>query len=193
MDNNLINLNENKKEYSSISIMRLLMAYLIVCIHVPYTGELSFIEDICWIATPFFMVTAGFFAWNKDEKIRRNKMAKHFGRTVFAYIAGYTFYFLVSVGIKYFCNDVFHMSLQVTFERWNIGQFFKGLILNNDPFCSHLWFLYCLAIVYIVMYFFCYEKLKEMMLIVIMAVALCFKYGLIKINGYEDQLKAIYS
>jgi len=191
MNNEQSHSGELKIDFSSISIMRLLMAYLIICSHAPYRGGMTFINNFCWCAVIFFMLVSGFFAWNKDEKKRKKKMFRHFNKTALAYVIGYSFYYFISVWIKYFCNDIFKTSISVQFERWSILQFIKNMLTNNDPFCSHLWYLYFLAIVYVIMYFFCYEKLKEMLLAIVVSLYVCTRFGALSFGKYDEQINRI--
>ncbi|MFV8815028.1 acyltransferase family protein [Aerococcus urinaeequi] len=55
--------------YSSLDGMKTIAAFLVICIHIPFPGEVGqIITAIARIAVPFFFMVSGFFASDNLKK-----------------------------------------------------------------------------------------------------------------------------
>ncbi len=154
-----MNHNDVKQYNSTISIFRSLAAFFVLSQHVPYEGSLQFVDYFMCTAVPFFFLVAGYFSWNSSERERGSKIVKHLKKIVLVYCGAYLFYYMISVGLKYVMNGLFHKNIAIEFENWNLLQFGKGLLLDIDPFASHLWFLYSMVFIYMLLWVFHFQKL----------------------------------
>lgn len=141
------------KRYASIDRLKCLLAFLVVCLHVPISNEniSILITTIARIAVPCFFVISGFFSINEKNYIERKtihiKKIKKLVSMVFFFTILYAVIFILR---DYSKPDI----LSLCFRQY----FSKNYILFNFGFGGHLWFVR--ALLYIEILMLIIERLK---------------------------------
>ena len=147
----------NNKKSVTLELIKLLAAYMVVFVHVPFYGKAgSIIDALARFAVPLFFFISGFFSY----EISLEKIKKRTKRIVIITAFSSALYFL------------FRIALLLWFENMSaVVSYFKGLleiksiinlIVFNLPFSSgHNWYLLALIYVYIIFYFITKFRLKE--------------------------------
>lgn len=179
------------KYMSSVSVFRCIGAFLVMCSHTSYAGSMTFIGNIIDCAVPYFWFAAGFFSWATLQTERKKKIGKHLKKTCIAFCVGYLFYYFLSVWVKYALNGLFNLNMNVSFENWSLGELIYGLVMGVDPFASHLWFIYCLCIVYFCMLLLYRDKMKYVGLVICIGLLCCYQANVFQVETFATQYKAI--
>ena len=67
----------SRYKYNLLNAAKLVAAFLVVSIHIPFTGNFgSSVIAVARIAVPFFFMVSGFFCYYEDESVISAKM-KH--------------------------------------------------------------------------------------------------------------------
>lgn len=139
-----------KKRNQTLDVIKLIAAFLVVFIHVPFYGTFGKVVNLYTrIAVPVFFMTSGYFCYENTEAVIWKKIRKIAGILVFAALL-YTVCNLVlgflADGLKGIKSC---LLVYGSWERW------MGLLLLNQPFAAtRLWFLYALIYVYALQIFF---------------------------------------
>ncbi|MBQ0035764.1 MAG: acyltransferase [Firmicutes bacterium] len=136
-----ITTNDNKRIHS-IDALRIVMAFFVVTIHIPFNDTVSNVFITYGkAAVPFFLVVCGYFLYRKDSKEMMNRLKKQAIR-MFAFYVGSNILYFIAYAIKASIEgeSVFFTSKQIT----------DFILYNMSPFSEHLWFfgslLYALVI-----------------------------------------------
>lgn len=141
----------------SIDVMRIVMAFFVVAIHVPF-GDKAGDVFITYgkTAVPFFLVICGYFLYRDDSGEMMKRLIKQTKRIFIFFIAANVFY-----------AGVFAVYLRVTEGSFNgMKECFtpKALtdfaLYNLSPFSEHLWYLGSLLYALLIMLLL--NKLKLM-------------------------------
>ncbi|MBO4496506.1 MAG: acyltransferase [Clostridiales bacterium] len=133
----------------SIDFMRIVMAFLVVTIHLPFAGKAGNVFiTFGKTAVPFFLVICGYMLYRDDAKELMSRLLKQTRRILIFYIASNVFY---AAAVALFDK--------VTEGKVNMRPYFTAkaikdfLLFNFSPFSEHLWFfgslLYALVILLI--------------------------------------------
>ncbi len=145
---------ESKQELTSsrnhsIDFMRIVMAFLVVTIHLPFAGKAGEVFiTFGKTAVPFFLVICGYMLYRDDAKELMSRLLKQTRRILIFYIASNVFYAAAVA-----------LYDKVTLGKVNMRPYFTAkaikdfLLYNFSPFSEHLWFfgslLYALVILLI--------------------------------------------
>lgn len=118
-------------------ICRLIMCFLVVCIHIPFPGNAGdIIISYGKIAVPFFIVISGYFCYRNDTGAFATRLKKQGGHilslTVWANLL-YALVFYIRNGSDVFTGLLTNNSI------------YDFIFFNQSPFSAHLWFLGSLA------------------------------------------------
>lgn len=118
--------------------LKCLYAFLIVCIHAPFPGEVrKYFEALTRIAVPiFFMISGYFFYLPKDRK----QIKKLF----ILFLMGNIVFFIWNASLAIVKGEF----LPLVFSLFTARNLFKLIILNDSFIYGHLWYLG--AILYVV-------------------------------------------
>ena len=122
----------------SIDVMRIVMAFFVVAIHVPFAdkaGEVFITYGKT--AVPFFLVVCGYFLYRDDNAEMMKRLIKQTKRIFIFFVAANLFYaafFALFVRVKEGSFD----SLKECFTVKALTDF---LLYNMSPFCEPLWYL----------------------------------------------------
>lgn len=126
----------------SIDIVKAIAALLVICIHTGYPSVIGdYVVSLCRTAVPIFLLISGYYY---QVIIDQNKTLSYYKKILLLTFFSSTFYFIVN-GIELSYLKVF---------RWD-----KMLMFSFPVTGDHLWYLYSLINVLIVLAF-C-NKIKE--------------------------------
>ncbi|MBR1906183.1 MAG: acyltransferase [Clostridiales bacterium] len=122
----------------SIDVMRIVMAFFVVAIHVPFAGKAGEVFITYGkTAVPFFLVVCGYFLYRDDNGEMMKRLIKQTKRIFFLFVAANLFYaafFALFVRVKEGSFD----SLK---ECLTVKALTDFLLYNMSPFCEPLWYL----------------------------------------------------
>lgn len=122
----------------SIDVMRIVMAFFVVAIHVPFAGKAGDVFITYGkTAVPFFLVICGYFLYRDDNGEMMKRLIKQTKRIFFLFVAANLFYaafFALFVRVKEGSFD----SLK---ECLTVKALTDFLLYNMSPFCEPLWYL----------------------------------------------------
>lgn len=136
-----------EKNYT-LNFVKFIAAIMVILIHIKFPGDFGlYISSLARFAVPFFFMISGYYSYKGDDTALHLK--KHIKKifilsiiTTVIYFAIYTLYHYI-LGNYDFYDELFTLD--------NLKYF---IILNNNPYARHLWYLYALLYVYIVYYLF---------------------------------------
>ena len=152
MDKSIGSINRNY----SFDILKMLCAFLVVCIHAPFSNEFGeYVKVLARIAVPVFFMISGYF-WQSE------KTAKQLVKLTKLMIFANALYFLLELVKSALISKDIISYLSNTFSLTNI---FKFIVLNVSPFAPHLWYLS--AAIYVYFVFWLAKKMNLVKLIYI--------------------------
>lgn len=139
------------KRFSSIDDMKVIAAFLVICIHIPFPGTFGDVTSMLGrIAVPFFFIASGFFANENLDKIKSSflKLLKLILLANLLYFVWYCFVtFITTENISSYFKSIF-----------NLTNFLKVIFLNFSPVSEHLWYLN--AYLYVLIFYYIAVKYK---------------------------------
>lgn len=141
----------------SIDVMRIVMAFLVVVIHVPFDGKAGNVFITYGkTAVPFFLVICGYFLYRDDNKEMMKRLIKQTKRIFIFFVASNLFYAA--------CHAIYLKVTQGSFDGMRECFTAKALtdfaLYNLSPFSEHLWYLGSLLYALLIMLLL--NKLKVM-------------------------------
>ena len=122
----------------SIDVMRIVMAFLVVAIHLPFDGKAgSVFITYGKTAVPFFLVICGYFLYRDDIREMRKRLVKQTKRILIFFIASNVFY-AVFYAIYLRVTEGSFKGVNECFTSKALQKF---LLYNFSPFSEHLWYL----------------------------------------------------
>lgn len=130
----------------SIDFMRIVMAFLVVTIHLPFSGSAGNVFiTFGKTAVPFFLVICGYMLYRDDSKEMMSRLLKQTKRILIFFLASNVFYALATALYDKKMNG--KVDMKPYFTKKAMKDF---LLYNFSPFSEHLWFfgslLYALLI-----------------------------------------------
>lgn len=168
-----------KERNRGLDAARFVMAFLVVCIHVPYEGYWGHaFMALTRIAVPFFFILSGYFLGNKLED--STKILKQFKQIALITLFATGVYFIWYLALAIYQRTGVSNYLESIFSFKSI---FNWIIYNDPAIGFHLWYLYAylytLIIVYIAVKFNVVQYLFYL-IPVLLSVDLIFgKYSLV--------------
>ena len=141
----------------SIDVMRIVMAFLVVVIHVPFDGKAGNVFITYGkTAVPFFLVICGYFLYRDDNKEMMKRLIKQTKRIFIFFVASNLFYAA--------CHAVYLRVTEGSFNGMRECFTAKALtdfaLYNLSPFSEHLWYLG--SLLYALLIMLLQNKLKVM-------------------------------
>lgn len=135
--------NATSKRHDGLDFVKYLCAFMVICIHMPYSGE-KYIEPLTRFAVPLFFMISGYFytsiKQSKKEWVQIKKII-----SLFCY--SNVLYILWGIGACVLLDrsfiDVFGSIL--SFKAW-----IKFICFNECFFAGHLWYLGALIYVLLI-------------------------------------------
>ena len=143
-----VSLNKTAGRISSIDIMRIVMSFLVVCIHVPFAGAAgSVFITFGKTAVPFFLAVCGYMLYREDSQEMMKRLIKQTKRILIFYIGSIVFYVAANV-VNIALNTG---SFAAAKELYTANTIPDLLLYNYLPFAEHLWFFGSLLYALIIM------------------------------------------
>ena len=122
-----------KERIHSIDVMRIVMSFLVVTIHIPFKGTAGKVFiSFGKIAVPFFLVVSGYMLYRNECSEMMPRLKKQALKMLIFYVAANVVYAAAQLILAYVNNERFYINKE------NILNF---LFFNFSPFSEHLWFL----------------------------------------------------
>lgn len=132
----------------SIDAMRIVMAFLVVVIHLPFDGKAGNVFITYGkTAVPFFLVVCGYFLYREDGKEMMKRLIKQTKRILIFFVAANVFY-LAFRAIYVRVTEGSFNSLKDCLTTKALTDF---LLYNFSPFSEHLWYLGSLLYALVIM------------------------------------------
>ena len=133
----------------SIDLMRIIMAFFVVTIHLPFAGSAgSVFITFGKTAVPFFLVVCGYMLYRDDPREMKTRLLKQLKRILIFFLASNVFY--AAATALYDKKMYGKVDMRPYFTSKAIKDF---LLYNFSPFSEHLWYLgsllYALVILFI--------------------------------------------
>lgn len=142
---NMNSVQDMQKRNSAIDLLKFILSFLVVCIHVPFQGAFGeYFVVLCRIAVPLFFIISGYF-------YKPAKAPKQIKR-----------YLIMAIGVEllYCCFNGAIQLLSVNgnivsylTEKWNAATLINFLLLNKSIYTAYGWYLFALVYVYVFMWF----------------------------------------
>ncbi|MBO4579089.1 MAG: acyltransferase [Clostridiales bacterium] len=141
----------------SIDLMRIVMAFFVVAIHMPFDGKAGNVFITYGkTAVPFFLVVCGYLLYREDNKEMMKRLIKQTKRILIFFIASNIFY-MVFHAIYLRVTEHSFKGMAACFKPKALLDF---LLYNFSPFSEHLWYLGSLLYALLIMLLL--TKLKVM-------------------------------
>lgn len=133
---------------STLDVLKLFAACMVVCIHVTFPGNLGMaVEALARFAVPLFFLVSGYFAWDASPEILRKRM----GRLLLLLVSTALIYTAYNTLGPLWKGDV--SALAQHFRRYLDGAVLLNLFFLNFPVHQeHLWYLLSMLYVYTIYY-----------------------------------------
>ena len=132
----------------SIDVMRIVMAFLVVAIHLPFDGKAgSVFITYGKTAVPFFLVVCGYFLYRDDSQEMMKRLLKQTKRILIFFIASNVVY----AGLRAIYVRVTTGSFAGMSECFTPKALMDFLLYNFSPFSEHLWYLGSLLYALVIM------------------------------------------
>lgn len=143
-----LTLADESSRIHSIDLMRFVMAFLVVCIHLPFNGKAG---DVFFTygrtAVPFFLAVCGYMLYRDDSKDMMKRLLKQTKRIAIFYVAGAVFYVIASI-ITIRVDTGSFAAAKMLYNAKTIPNF---LLYNFWEYAEHLWFLGSLLYALVIM------------------------------------------
>ena len=179
-----------QKRYNAIDVMKMIMAFNVVGIHVGtyfdlnYSSNVNFVLDM---AVPFFFICSGFFIQNKVSKSNDLfcVLKRSFVRYLKLYLLWHIIYFPVALRFLLVNSHDFKENLIYCVHNF----LFVGEIVLSWP----LWYLHGLIVSIILVYFLYKIKLSliQIWIVSIMLMLLGYFIGIASVSDEYSSIKAI--
>lgn len=154
------------KRTNSFDALKLFCAFLVVCIHAPFSWEEGYVAAVSEAAVPVFFMISGFFYESVKErgreKIQVIKIVKLIIISNLFYLIWHLFIYGISGGGKEYLLSVF-----------NLKALWEFLVFNESPVSIHLWYLGSFLYVLILVGFLSKKNLMDKVYWLIPILLLC--------------------
>ena len=146
-----------KQRNAPLDVLKLIAAYCVVFIHVPFYGMFgNIISALARFAVPIFFMTSGYYCYGQNSSDIFKKIFKIAKILIFA-------------SILYNLCDIFRTCVLDGFSeiplflksRFNFTRLYELLIFNIPFSATRLWFLLALIYVYAIQSLFVKFKVKD--------------------------------
>lgn len=128
-----------KRQYN-IDALRLICAFLVVCIHCTHYSLREYILPITRVAVPIFFIISGYFLYSDNETLTKSRITKSIKKITKIYVISLVVFFIYAL-INGFITNNFNA---VKVGPWKIFMFITNCSSLCFPYDFHLWFLIAL-------------------------------------------------
>lgn len=148
---------ERKYRNYSLDLLKLIAAFMIVCIHFKSYGKIGEVITIfARFAVPVFFMISGYYAYNDDTKKIKGKII----HIIKIYIFAFVIYFCFNVVVKILAGQIREAIWYVSTYR-RPRYVLPVILFNESNTAMHLWFLGSLIYSYIIQQIIIKLKIKE--------------------------------
>lgn len=133
---------------NSLDGMRLIAAFMVVCLHCDLTGNLFadyLITNFCYIAVPYFFSLSGYFLYSEDREKEKAKIRKTLKRMITIYLTVISAYVVIDI--------INAQSLDIVRSEWSIVLTTQFWLFNQTPDCPVLWYIAAYIYMLLILYF----------------------------------------
>jgi surface polysaccharide O-acyltransferase-like enzyme len=164
----------------SIDSYRLLLAFLVVCIHCDLVGFFyGCIDVIARIAVPSFFLISGFFMFNRDIHVFRKHVKLTINRLLRIFLLASVFYLIFGM-VSTFVGEIKVSIHSYLSEIFSFKSIVKLVIFNVPIYCVPLWYLLAYIYVLIICYFFAkflYKHYKFCLFMSLLFLLICVMFA----------------
>ena len=167
----------SKKRNYTLEMIKLIAAYMVVFIHVPFAGNMgAAVSALARFAVPLFFAVSGFYSYN----IAPDKILKRTKNIFLLFIVGMGCFTLPKMALFVLSRDI--QGIPAYFAEYLNWEALQSLIFFNVPVhADYLWYLLATLYVYLLWYVAVKCKVKENVLFVcggiLLIVTLVLKEG----------------
>ena len=174
------------KRFYSIDVMKIVAAFMVICIHLPFPGVVSeIIGPLTTIAVPYFFMVSGFFLWDTNKKRIEEKTIKSIKKTLIYLFTANLLYFVWGLLLSLVSDN--RTIMEYLISSFSINSTLKFILLNQSPFGVHLWYLSAYLYVLVIYYFAVkFGKTKQVIMLapfLLIGNLILGKYSLILFNA----------
>ncbi len=164
----IINPKENKVRNQSLDLLKFISAFMIVCIHIKFYGEMGkLITILARFAVPVFFMVSGYFSSDNSIEKLRNKVI----HIIKIYIGAFILHFCFRIIIILFSGEP-HQVVSYIVSYSNIKHIITFFLFNLSMTSSHLWFLGGLVYCYLIECLVIKLKIKQNIILIISCILL---------------------
>lgn len=156
----------NKSRFSTLDVLKALFAFFVIILHSPDFMGKEFLYPATRMAVPFFFMVSGYFCYNSSADKLSKRIKKIFQLLVVSELLFAVWaVFCNRNSLSEFLNGILNVKFVLRF-----------LILNEQPFNTHLWYLQAYLYVLIILRIFnCFkaEYTKKYMVLGIAILMYC--------------------
>ena len=120
----------------NIDILKVICAFLIVCIHVPFPGRVGeYFTALTRVAVPIFFMITGYFY---SDTVARHKEKQQIKKIFYLVVEANLLFFIWNITLVVLRRDSIMSYMQSIFSGKNMLKF---LLFNESPLAVHLWYL----------------------------------------------------
>lgn len=119
-----------------IDSLRLIAAFLIICLHLPYYPMAHWIAPLGAVAVPLFFMISGYYLLRED--VFRPQITKHIRKIAVLCIAANLLYFLWKLSLVIYSGQDVSAFLE---QKFSLLSILRWIFLNESPFGYQLWYL----------------------------------------------------
>ena len=162
----------------NIDILKTICAFLIVCIHVPFSGRVgAYFTTLTRIAVPIFFMITGYFY---SDTVARHKEEQQIKKILYLVVEANMLFLIWNIALNVLRRENIVAYIRSIFTGKNILKF---LVLNESSLAGHLWYLgailYVLIIVSLMDKFDCRKILYYLTPVLLIADLVFGKYSLL--------------
>lgn len=120
-----------------IDILRILMAFFVVCQHITDYPWNEIIRPQSRIAVPVFFIVSGYFLYDKDNDKVNQKIIKSFKHIFWIFLSATALYAIYGIFENYPDGNFDFLKV----GPWKLFVFIVSCTPLNFPYGFHLWFL----------------------------------------------------
>jgi surface polysaccharide O-acyltransferase-like enzyme len=141
------------KRNTAIDIGRFFASFMVVCLHTKFPIKLlgPFVADIAKFSVPFFLLTSGFYLYDVENEKFKAKVKKSIKKLLRILLEASLVYGTLRVLKKYY------FEIDISNQHIRLFEFF---VFNDTKFTEHLWYLF--AVLYVLIILLVISRVKRL-------------------------------
>jgi len=152
----------------TLDMIKLFASYMVVFIHVKFFGEFGLaIAALARFAVPLFFLVSGFYSYKITTEKVKKRIAHIFCLLIFAE-GIYCLYDVLSLLLKQTPQEI----IPYLYQYVKPIKLLKLLVINAPIHTVHLWYLWAILYVYVILYFVVKWKIPDKLVFIVSLLAL---------------------